>query len=180
MRIQTSYRPSRRGFALGLLVFVWLGCESPQTPGESPERGGSSIDDVPSTATRVSADTVLQTQQSGISERERVLLADDSSFAAWWSRATGNVAPDPDAPEIDFGQRMVAAAAMGRRSTGGHVIEIVDGRREGEDLWVVVRETTPGDGCVATQALSSPAVAVTLPRVGGEVRFVEEEATHSC
>lgn len=161
--------------ALGVAALLWLGCGTPSSPLET-----DSVADVPSGASAAPVDTVLVQSHSGLRDADRRVIREEDPFEAWWSEAQAAVDPPPVAPAVDFDRRMVVAAAMGQRSTGGYAIEIVDARREDEELWVTVRETSPGDGCAVTQAMTAPVVAVAVPAVAGEVHFVEEESTRSC
>jgi len=86
----------------------------------------------------------------------------------------------PDPPSIDFESDEIIAATMGQRSTGGYAIRIEEISRRGDDLEVVIVETSPGRGCLTTQALTSPATAVSVARPPGVVEFVEETETRGC
>lgn len=166
-----------RGAALAAaaLTLSFVACQTPGSP--DGERGRAEI---PSSASPVETETLLETTQSGIEERQRAVFEDASAFGAWWSEVSAGAAPEPEPPEVDFGQRTVVAAAMGRRPTGGHAIEIAEVRRDGEELWVVVRETSPSRDCMVTQALTAPVTAASVPRVSGEVHFAEVEETRDC
>lgn len=117
---------------------------------------------------------------SGISERQRLVIDDVESWATFWTRLHANISPEPPAPIVDFGNRVVVAATMGQRATGGYAIRIEEITRVGDDLRVVVLETSPGPKCLTTQAFSAPATAVTVPRPAEHVDFVEEAETRDC
>lgn len=170
----TSFRTDLA--AVCVIAFLWLGCGSSSTPTGQE----SSLSEPPSDASVVQTETLVETSLSGITSPQRTVLGDRSSFADWWSIVHSVVAPAPPAPEVDFDGRSVAAAAMGQRSTGGHAIEITEVRRDGEELWVVVMQTTPAEGCTTTQAMTAPVTAVTVPAVDGDVHFVEREETLTC
>lgn len=160
---------------VGVTALVWAGCGTPGSPLES-----EAVEDVPAGASAAPVDTVLVQSHSGLRDADRLVMRGEDSFEAWWAEAHDGVAPTPAAPSVDFDRRLVVAAAMGQRSTGGYLIEIADVRREDEELWVTVRETSPADDCVVTQAVTAPAMAVTVPAVAGDVHYVEEEITRSC
>lgn len=161
--------------AVGLAALLWLGCGTQSSPLD-----GDSASDIPAEASAAPVDTVLVQSHSGLREADRFVIREEDSFEAWWAEAQGGAAPATGAPSVDFDRRMVVAAVMGQRSTGGHVIEITDARRDGEELWVTVRETSPGEECFVTQAMTAPVMAVTVPAVAGDVHFVEEDTTRSC
>lgn len=150
-------------------------CGSPAGQTASPDRTA----EMPAGAMSVEVETLLETPNSGIEERRRVVVRDDGEWRALWRQATGNILPPPEPPEVEFGAHMVVAAAMGRRPSGGYSIEIDEVRRDGGRLYVSVVETSPGPDCFTTQALTEPLVAVRVPRAD-DVAFVESEATRSC
>ena len=79
-------------------------------------------------------------------------------------------------PDVNFNTRAVVIAYQGVRNTGGYGISIAEIRREGTVLTVRVNEQSPKPGEMTTQALTSPFVAVSIPRPpdGTIVKFVDE------
>ena len=117
---------------------------------------------------------------SGIAERQRLVIDDVESWATFWAQLHANISPAPPAPIVNFGTRVIIAATMGQRATGGYAIQIEEITRVGDDLRVVVLEISPGPNCLTTQAFSAPATAVSVPRPVGDVDFVEEAETSDC
>lgn len=120
------------------------------------------------------------TPVSGISDRRRLVIGDADAWAAFWTEMHASLSPAPELPAVDFSTRIVVAAAMGRRATGGYAIRIESVSRRGDDLEVVVVESSPGAGCLTTQALTAPATAVSVARPAGDVEFVERTETVGC
>lgn len=169
----------RTAIAVSATALLAMGCQSPPAPASDGVAGGPA-DESPSAGV-AKIDTLVRSMYSGIEDRERRVLDNPASFETWWPETmNATVAPPPDIPEVDFNRRMVVAASMGTQPTGGYLVEIAGVRREGEELTVVVRETSPGAGCIVSQSLTAPVMAVTAPRVSGEVRFVEKRATRDC
>lgn len=117
---------------------------------------------------------------SGIQDRRRLVIDEPEEWADFWAELNAHIAPTPDAPAVDFDSYVVIAATMGLQPTGGYAIEIKEVSRTGDDLRVVVVETSPGVGCITTQAFTAPATAVTVERPAGDVEFVEEAETRDC
>lgn len=117
---------------------------------------------------------------SGIRDRRRLVIRTDSEWEAFWSDLLSNRMPTPPAPEIDFDRFVVIAATMGQRPTGGHAIGIADVEHVGGEYRVTVVETSPGPGCVTTQALTAPATAVRVERREGGATFLERSETRTC
>ncbi|MDT4897521.1 MAG: hypothetical protein QOH25_2598 [Acidobacteriota bacterium] len=85
-------------------------------------------------------------------------------------------------PEVNFNTRAVVIAYQGRKNTGGYGISVAEIRREGTALIVRVNEQRPQPGDMVTEALTSPFVAVSIPRppegvsvkFDGEVNKIEQ------
>jgi hypothetical protein len=60
------------------------------------------------------------------------------------------------------------------------VIDVTDVVRADALLTITVTETAPGRSCMTTQAFTTPAVAVRIPRFDGQVRFAETTRTREC
>lgn len=132
-------------------------------------------------AQRLTADTVLSDYYSDIGERTRRLIDSSSEWEAFWAAAHEGRTPTPETPSIDFDRNVVVAAAMGGRPTGGYTIGIEEVARSGDTLYARVRETSPGDGCTLTQAITHPLQAVRVPASDVSVLItVERTSTHDC
>ncbi|MFN2383716.1 MAG: protease complex subunit PrcB family protein [Gemmatimonadota bacterium] len=125
-------------------------------------------------------EAVTRNASTGIENRRRGVIRSQAEWEAFWNELTRNISPPEPAPSIDFTRRMVIAAAMGTRSSGGFAIDITSVRAAGEDLFVDVLETSPGPACAVTMALTAPVTAVSVERRTGETRFVERAETRNC
>jgi uncharacterized protein (DUF885 family) len=92
-----------------------------------------------------------------------------------WRRAWGQIGGGRPLPEVNFNARSVVVAYQGQKSTGGYSISVEEIRRVGTVLAVGVRERRPASGDVTTQVITSPFVAVSIPRAvaGASVRFAD-------
>lgn len=166
---------------LSALLAASIGCtaEVEVDPDGTPPREDRPVDGAADT-TRLSTRTVYQDQGSAIEDSRRLVLRSDAEWESFWREAHANrTSPEP-APEIDFDRSMVLAATMGQRSTGGHSIDVesvlaIDGVTR-----VGVVETSPGEGCLVTQALTAPAVAVAVDRRAGDVTWTTRQETAEC
>ncbi len=167
-------------FAIPALMLVSLvGCSD----SESPAGPGTGIaSEVPPNASVVEFDVVQEvtTEISGIRERRRSVIVDAAEWNALWDEIVTFVAPKPAVPTIDFGSRMVVFASMGERTSGGYSISVLEAAEEGGTLYVVVEESTPGVQCITTDVVTTPAVAVSVPRTASTVLFVEREIAYPC
>lgn len=145
--------------------------------------GLGSVTGVPADATVVPDDRVeplLDESYGDLDEEAREVVRTPELWADAWQRLHEGVSPVPERPAVDFERSMVVVAAMGSRPSGGYDIEVEGVHRQGETLYVVVQETSPGERCGVTLAITAPTTAVRVPRVSGDVHFVEKETTHDC
>lgn len=146
--------------------------------------GAQSVTDIPpgATALRVQSfsSEVVQLFHTGLEERQRTVIRDAAAWAALWNEITAPYQPRPALPAVDFATEMVIVASMGTRPTGGYAITI-DGVYDADGkLYVAVRETSPGAGCMLTQALTSPMTAVRVPRRAAGIIVVERVEVKNC
>jgi hypothetical protein len=92
--------------------------------------------------------------------RITVLVTSQEEWLAEW-QLIGNERPLPD---INFNTRAVVIAFQGRKPTGGYSIGIEEIRRYGNAFVVRAHEQSPTPRDFNAQALTSPFVAVTIPR----------------
>jgi hypothetical protein len=93
-----------------------------------------------------------------------------------WSNMWGIIGGGRPAPDVTFDTRAVVVVFQGQKPTGGYSISIAEIRRDGHDLTVRASENAPGrTGDLTTQVLTSPFVAVSIPRPpeGSFVKFAD-------
>jgi hypothetical protein len=112
-------------------------------------------------------DTIAQGDMSEIMTARDAVARTPAEWSALWTSHGGEGAP----AAVDFSTQMVAAVFLGSRPTGGHRVDIVSTRRDGETLVVEYLERAPGRGDIAIQVLTAPFHVVRLPRHAGPVRF---------
>jgi hypothetical protein len=150
--------------------------------GETGESGSVDTHSVLEPANRAIDFSVLATGYNSRYEdgRSLQLITNQTDWAsAWEVIGRGSSAP---MPEVNFNTRAVLIAYQGRKNTGGYNISIAEIRREGATLIVRVNEQTPKPVDVVTDALTSPFVAVSIPRppegtvvkYDGEVNKIEQ------
>jgi len=167
------------GSLAAILVFALSACSDSDSP-VGPGTGSAS--EVPPNAQVVAFDMVQEvtTEISGITEKSRRVIVDPAEWTALWDEIQTHVMPKPPVPSIDFGARMVILATMGERTSGGHTISVIEVAEDEGTLYVVVEEATPGVQCMTTDVVTSPAVAVSVPRTSGTVLFVDREIAYPC
>lgn len=115
--------------------------------------------------------------QSAIETETRLVIQEADAWRKWWRDHTKNESDASNAnepPKVDFEKETVLVATLGMRSSGGHKIEFIKLRREGETLKVVVKATSPGPDDMVTMALTHPFAVIAIPKHAGPVEFVTE------
>lgn len=166
---------------LALLTALAAACANGQPPPPPPGNpaGGERPAGGPTAPNSLAFEPLHQDSYSGIEERRRAVARTEAEWQEIWSQIASRQVP-PSPPTVDFDTRMVIVAAMGSRPTGGHAIAIESVRAEGGRIVVEVVETSPGPGCMTTQAFTAPVVAVTVEKRPGEAAFVERSVTEPC
>jgi hypothetical protein len=127
--------------------------------------------------TAVQIRRIGQYSQSGITAPERLVIGDDSSYARFWS----TLAVGGERPPVDFTHDVVVAVAGGQRSTGGYSIAVDRVARSGAGVSVDVVQTTPGAGCIMSQALTQPVDVVVVAGADAKTwSFSERSAEQGC
>jgi uncharacterized protein (DUF885 family) len=93
-----------------------------------------------------------------------------------WANVWRMIGGDRPAPDITFDTRAVVVVFQGQKPTGGYSISIAEIRRSGRELVVSANEHTPARTDITTQALTSPFVAVSIPRPpeGVTIKFADK------
>jgi uncharacterized protein (DUF885 family) len=81
-----------------------------------------------------------------------------------WANVWRIIGGDRPAPEISFDTRAVVVVFQGHKPTGGYSISIAEVRHDGRNLTIRVSEHAPARTDPTTQVLTSPFVAVSIPR----------------
>ncbi|MBC7930189.1 MAG: DUF885 family protein [Rubrivivax sp.] len=112
------------------------------------------------------------TMSSRESGRAVELITDEAA----WRRAWETVGGGRPLPDVSFDTRALVVAYQGQQPTGGYSIEITGIKRIGTVLAISVGERRPVSGSLTTQVITSPFVAVSVPRppTGATVRFADE------
>ena len=171
MRIQT---------VLTVLAVIGLTACDYQTVGLGEDGAQREEPGIPDDASATSFDVIYTAELSGVLDARRTVIRDPEAWSSFWAEATSILLPEPPVPAVDFDNEMVIVAASGERTTGGYTIAIDEVLESDVDLFVVVKESSPGADCVVTQALTAPVTAVRVARSDGSVSFEEVDEELSC
>lgn len=136
--------------------------------------------DIPPTAVSVPFAPLARLAYSNLETEMHMVVRTRADWTDLWAAATEDVEPAREAPTVDFSRRMVLVAAMGRRATDGFAVRIGSVFEDRERLYAIVTETSPGPGCVTTQALTAPMSAISIPLSSKPVSFIRRTENPSC
>lgn len=124
--------------------------------------------------------TIEQSASSAEKENKNMVIKDEATWKAVWAETHANMTPVPDLPEVDFKTKMVIAAFMGEKPTGGFSIEIERIIRAEKKIIAFIVENSPHSACMVTKALTAPYHFVEVERFESEVAFEEREGINRC
>jgi hypothetical protein len=129
----------------------------------------------------------------GIRDRRRMVIRDRETWADVWKQIYsgpisfswvpgGKPVPNvpPPLPEIDFSRNMLLVVTMGDEPSGGYDITVDGVYEHANQLEVVVRNVSPGRGCMTTQNVPQPVDIVQLEKREGSVIFRDLNIVRDC
>lgn len=122
----------------------------------------------------------LNAATNAFASETTLVIRDEPSWQALWSRMNADRSPASPLPAVDFAKDTVLVAAAGTRPTGGFSVAITDAAESGGEVIVKATITSPGPGCIVTQALTSPVHVASIPRRDGPVKFQLKREVHNC
>lgn len=145
------------------------------------EGGARSIgagDTVPTPEGDVPVRTLAEGPQGPLRAGE-VVARSQAEWAAAWRDHEGP--GDPPAVEgVDFANSVVVGLFAGQRPTGGFRVVPGTVNRGGREIYAVGYEVvSPGEGCMVSQALTSPFLVMSIP-TAREVTFSSNERAEDC
>ena len=84
------------------------------------------------------------------------------------------------APAVNFDEKMLIAVFQGQKPSGRYSIEINKIKEYADYIEVTVRETSPGENCIVTFALTSPLHIVEVEKSDKPIRFTFEQEITRC
>lgn len=113
--------------------------------------------------------------ESAIEKETQLVIQTPDQWRKWWTKHTSNQldsANSNEPPKVDFEKESILVATLGMRSTGGHMVDFSEVRRDGASLKVVVKVTSPGPDDMVTKALTHPFAVIAIPKHDGPIEFI--------
>ena len=120
----------------------------------------------------------LASGDGGSATAGEIVAASADEWQEKWT-ASGATAEAPDVSEVDFDNEVAVALFAGERPSGGWRIgSDVSVKLQGQFGAVIYEILGPGDGCSASQAMTSPYLALAVK--GSTMRFESTERMVPC
>lgn len=99
---------------------------------------------------------------------------------AEWEELYLEVTGSAGAPAISFTDRSIIFAAMGDRLSTGYDVVFDEVWKDGDHLFVVYREISPGPGCGTQPGPTSPVAAVLTIKDFAVVTYIINQVVENC
>jgi hypothetical protein len=117
---------------------------------------------------------------SGLYQERMIAIRSEPEWQGQWRRLTARQGGPPPLPQVDFASEMLLMAARGPQPSGGYRVVIDKVIEQPGELLAFVRFVSPGRGCGAIAAVTSPVDIVRLPASPKNVRWVVERQAAGC
>jgi hypothetical protein len=125
--------------------------------------------------------------QEGFHPHPKALVfQDQQAWAAFWKtshRLDANLQP-PAPPKLDFTHQTVIGITSGSRQTGGYSITVdqveLKHQQDGNRLLIHYIESTPGNGCLVTEATTTPSVFIAISKSTVPVELKGQQVVSAC
>jgi hypothetical protein len=117
---------------------------------------------------------------SGLFEERLIAIRSAAEWQGQWRRITARQGEPPPLPPVDFRREMLLIAAMGPQRSGGYRVTIDKVIEQPGELHAFVRFVSPGRGCGAIAAVTSPVDIVRVPVSSKPVRWTIERQAPDC
>jgi hypothetical protein len=111
------------------------------------------------------------TQQSGFRDPTHLVIRDRAAWLVAWTALHAGQDSIPPLPVVEFDRELIVLAALGAKPTGGHEIVIASAVEQDGAVVIQLSATAPGQDCMTTQAITTPADVARIPRVAATIGF---------
>lgn len=149
------------------------------TVDETPPPNEGDPDESSSEETELQFETIAK-GSGGHSEKVNYLIENDSDWEELWEKVNSLSISKPPSPEVDFTQNSIIAIFQGMKSTGGYSIEIIKVVETENSVEVFIKEVSPGENCIVTQAFTQPHHIIKTKKIDKKVNFTTEQEIKDC
>jgi hypothetical protein len=118
------------------------------------------------------------THAANVDRRKNVAVFSKTEYDNLWRSAKGVDAGAP--PKVDFSKEYVIGVFAGTKPTGGYSIAVTSVIDAGTTRTLMVTISKPGEGCIVTQALTSPYQIIVVPKNDLSLANRDTETSTTC
>jgi len=124
--------------------------------------------------------TVLhEGQDSGdVTRRTNFRIMNEQEFIELWTLIYGT--GGPQRPYVDFARSEVIAVFDGTHSSGGYLVAVTGVEDAGGVRTIYILRQSPGEGCITTEAITSPFQLISVSRTKSPVARDEAVGVRDC
>ncbi len=132
------------------------------------------------TGTAIKFSEIKTGTNSSYSEFTTFEIHNFQELAEVWSNFFTKYDRKPPIPKIDFENKMLIAAALGERNSGGYSIKIKSVLETNQTMIVVTEETKPGNTCNSATVMVYPFQLVEISKTGKPITFTKTVKVNEC
>lgn len=107
----------------------------------------------------------------GYKTKTNLIISTQKEFLQIWEQAFANYMNKETAPEVDFEKNVIILVALGQKTSGGHTIKVNSVIESKDNTIVNILNTSPGKGCMTTEAITYPYQIVQIEKPKNTVQF---------
>ncbi len=115
----------------------------------------------------------------GLPTPEQAIIADESSWKAFWIAAHASQSAAPPLPAVNFSREVVLVASMGRRSSTGYSISMLP-LYSARGMEIQVTNKAPGKNCGTAPTETSPTDVIRIAKTSMPVTFTSRSISQDC
>lgn len=116
----------------------------------------------------------------GFKEETTQVITTQDAFAKVWKQAFANYMRKEEMPEVDFNKNTIILVALGEKTSGGYTIKTTNTTVTNNSTIVNVISTSPGKGCMTTEAITYPYQIVQIDKFDNPIKFNITEKVIDC
>ena len=128
----------------------------------------------------LSVKVIDQGAYGGIEAPLQIVIRDEAEWRRYWALLHQHLAARPQLPKIDFETQQLLLVCMGQRASGGYQVQVQKVMHYRQHCEIVVRQFSPGAGCVEPMVLTQPYQVVATARSGLPLEFVITNEPRDC
>ncbi|MDO8508968.1 MAG: protease complex subunit PrcB family protein [Nanoarchaeota archaeon] len=120
---------------------------------------------------------LLEGTQNSLSQKQTRIAKSTTD----WTKLWGEMFPEQILPSSpNFQEETIIALFLGEKPTGGYSIKVEKMINHLFYIEAIVKESTPGENCLLTQALTQPYTLVSIPKTNKQIIVTTVSENYAC